>query len=93
MGASWIIHNGSVKNIWVICLKYINLDMSHQYAELPITILRTSNIEKYPWHKKHLYVYSMPLLYIAYTIVTPYYMVYPIITSILFWEFRIVQLA
>ena len=45
MGASSITPKGSVQNLGVIFDKCINMhDVSHQYAELPTTILRTSTV-------------------------------------------------
>ena len=42
MGASSITTNGSVKNLGVIFDRCVNI--SHQYAELPTTILRKSTV-------------------------------------------------
>ena len=45
MGASLIARIGLVQNLGGIFYQSINMyDMSHQYAELPTTILRTSTV-------------------------------------------------
>jgi len=45
MGASSITPNGSVKHLGVIFTNILTcMKMSHQYAELPTTILRTSTV-------------------------------------------------
>ena len=46
MGASSITPNGSVKQIYGLFLTNVLtcMNMSHQYAELPTTILRTSTV-------------------------------------------------